>query len=292
MASLAIIVIHYRTPNILQTCLQRLRLYAPTAKIFVVDTALQEETRAWLQQHHPAMQLISAPNHSMAHAVNVGLKAALATDADYICHMNADVYIEADTFATLLPHLKDDVAMVAPRAYSQAGHVQKQGFLYRRFYGALSYLRLESVAASWLSGCMQVVTRKYVVTIGGLDSSLRFYNEDMEWCWRARASGWRCLLVNTPVTHLGGSSTPAQPAFIVEGLRGGYVLSQRYRSRGYQRLHRWAVWLWASMMLLYYTFRQQKQSAALYQHIATMFYHGTFEQSPFGASLQHTTPAR
>jgi hypothetical protein len=43
----------------------------------------------------------------------------------------------------------------------------------------------------------------------------------------AAGGGYRCALVATEVIHVGGSSTPPEGRFLIEGLRGGYALTRR-----------------------------------------------------------------
>lgn len=295
----AIIVLHYHTPDILRECLRRLVAYAPLATIIVVDTDLQAETQAWLEQTYPHITLLASDNHSMAHGINTGLTYALSLGKPYLCHMNADVYIQHDTFSQVIPYLQlPNVGIVAPRAYNLAGETQKQGFLYNMHYWRLAFSSAflanasAAVDVAWLSGCIQCFSRDFVLAMGGLDSSLRFCNEDMDWCLRAKRQGWRCLLLEASVVHLGGSSTPSHPAFFVEGLRGGYKLSQRYHSKLYQWGHRWSIVLWALVMAAYAGVSSSQQDSspqekAKYQHIARKFYRGEFDISPFTDALSN-----
>lgn len=303
LEQVAIIVLHYRTPDILQECLRRLVAYAPAATIIVVDTDVQAETRGWLEQSHPQITLLACENHSMAHAINTGIKHALSLGKEYLCHMNADVYIEAGILQQALAQLQSpQVAIVSPRAYNLEGKAQQQGFLYRLYYWRLAFAAAlgslfypDSAAKSgslalavpWLSGCIQLFSRDFVLAVGGLDSSLRFYNEDMDWCLRARRQGWRCLLLQQAVLHLGGSATPSHAAFWLEGLRGGYKISQRYRSRFYQWLHRWGIVCWARVMVFYLSLRLAPDSAKRYRYLARQFTQGNFEDAPFNKVLNN-----
>lgn len=201
------------------------------------------------------------------------------------------------------------------------------------------------MAVPWLSGCFQVVKRQVVLELGGMNSSLRFYNEDIEWCWRLRRAGWACHLVDTglgdtgsddkgsddtgrihlhqrdqlqnrdihpdllnpdllnpdflnhdirqqkhPVVHLGGSATPEQAAFVVEGYRGGYRLSQMYRSPLYQTLHRLVLrcLLWEQTMNE--TTNASAKARALFAALRRGLAQNNVFESPFGDSLADVNP--
>ena len=278
LSRLSIVVLHFNTPEILAECLGRLRRYAMGAEVIVVDTGEPQGARALIQQDFPEMKLLCVENFSMAYAVNQGLKRA---KGEYLCHMNADVYVEEGSFAGLLAALEGDkVGMVGPLARDSNNRLQNLGLFYRWQYRRLIYSQQKAIAVPWLSGCMQVFKRDLLQELGGLNPSYRFYNEDKEWCLRLRQKGYRCLLVNSPLTHLGGSSTPSAARFSIEGVRGGYLLSLRYYSPFVQWLHRGICLAYLRLLLAF-----QRQETSREQRLLTMFQENSYLQSPFGASL-------
>ncbi len=281
---LTILVIHYRTPDLLRECLMRLESSAPGARLIVVDSSPPEETPDFGGGFGVAT--LRVPNHSFAHAVNCALKRA---DTPFIAHLNADVFVEKETFSELLKAIQEPgVGMVGPRAHTQDGRPQPQGLPYRRHYARLGRAERDSVSVPWLSGCLHLVRAEAVAAVGGMDASLRFYNEDMEWCFRFRRAGWACRLVETDVLHLGGSSTPKDPRFIVEGFRGGYKLSQHYHGTVYQQAHRAAVRFVSRWDARFSRDPVQRRAA---EQIGEMFRRGEFDESPFGDSLLETNAA-
>ena len=281
---LSILVIHYRTPDLLQACLARLESSAPGARIIVVDSSPPEEVPDFGGDF--SVETLHVPNHSFAHALNCGLKRATTP---FVAHLNADVFVTPETFPKLLRAVQEPgVGMVGPRARTQDGRLQNQGLPYRRHYARLKRSKQDSVPVPWLSGCLQLVRAEAVAAVGGMDASLRFYNEDVEWCFRFRRAGWACRLVKTDVLHLGGSSTPKNPRFIVEGFRGGYKLSQRYHGAVYQQVHRAAVRFISGWDKRFSRDPVQRQAS---EQINEMFQRGEFDESPFGETLLESNPA-
>ena len=272
--TLTLLVMHYRTPDVLRTCLEKLAAFAPGARVIVLDSSPPDETPC------VKTELVKVPNHSFAYMANCGLKLVTTP---YAAHLNADVFIGPDTLPQLLEAVQHSgVGMVGPTAKTPDGKLQNQGLPYRRHYRRLNRNAQTSVPVPWLSGCLQLVRMEAVATVGGMDASLRFYNEDMEWCFRFRRAGWACHLVNTEVLHLGGSSTPKDPRFVVEGYRGGYKLSQRYYGAVYQGLHRTAVKVQSAWDKRFSRDPVQQQAAV---KISEMFRSGKFDESPFGETL-------
>lgn len=360
---LPIVIVHHNTPELLGRCLQALTQAPVPLLPIVVDTSgvdtSPEAARACARQHVDAVDgyFITCQNHSLAQAVNVGVQAALSLSHHpaLVC-MNADVFVRPDVWTRLLEVLQQPhIGMVGPVCHDGRGRWQAQGFLYYQYYVRLQLARwlglsghvlghvLGHVAVPWLSGCLQVIKREALLEVGGMNSSLRFYNEDMEWCWRLRRAGWACHLVDAssgsrenvgnirnhmhsgvsddmhhsddmhrndanetarenttadvaayqqkhPVVHLGGSATPARVSFVIEGYRGGYRLSQMYRSPAFQTLHRLILrgLIWQQTRQL--DTHQQTKMLAAYDRLRMGLARAELFESPFGDTLQTENP--
>ena len=263
--TLTLLVMHYRTPDVLRACLEKLAAFAPNTRVIVIDSSPPDETPS------VETELVKVPNHSFAHMLNCGLKRV---QTPYVAHLNADVFIEPETLPQLLAAVQQPgVGMVGPTVRTPDGKLQNQGLPYRRHYRRLNR-STQAVSVPWLSGCLQLVRMEAVAAVGGMDASLRFYNEDMEWCFRFRRTGWACHLVKTEVLHL-------------EGYRGGYKLSQRYHGAVYQGLHRGVVRAQSAWDKRFSRDPVQQQAAA---QISEMFRSGEFDESPFGEILTDSNP--
>ena len=293
-AGLEVVIVHHRTPALLRDTLARLAEHAAERPVTVVDTAPDPELPAHLARAHPRLRWLPAPNHSYAHAVNLGLKA---TTAPLVATMNADVLVGPRTLADLTAPFADPaVALAGPVARTAAGRVQDQGLPYRVH---LARLRLRAAAGPadgrpapwvpvpWLSGCLLVVRRTAVARVGGMDGRLRFYNEDLEWGLRVRAAGWRCAWVATEVVHLGGIATPPDGRFLLEGLRGGYALTRRHAPPWMRVAHRWAV---AAAAHGAAALARDPARRADWREVGRRFARAELDASPFGATL--SGPAR
>lgn len=242
--ALEVAVIHHRTPTLLAQALERLAAHAPDLPVRIVDSAFDPSLAVQLEGAHPRLTWSSVPNHSFSAAVNA---AARLTSRPLLLHMNADVFVDADTVPALLAAFEDPrVAVAGPVARTPTGSVQDQGLPYRVHHARLRWRRARhgsgaGLAVPWLSGCLQVLRREALDAIGGFDARLRLYNEDLEWCLRARRAGWRCLLVATDVVHVGGASTRARPAFLREGVRGAYLVTRRHGPSWLRPLHRLGI---------------------------------------------------
>lgn len=283
--TLGIAVVHYRTPEVALDCLVRLRSAAPEAELVLVDAAPCAAFEARLEAELPGVLFLPVPNHSYARSVNIGV-AALKTD--YVALMNADVLVEEETLDLLLAALEEEpgCGLVGPLALTPAGRPQPMGLPYE-----LNYLKLaarrgtpspRSVEVPWLSGCMQLTRRSVWEESGGYDEAFRFFNEDLDFSLRLRALGHACRLVDAPVVHLGGASTPAHPAFQLEGRRGGMLVSRRHASPAFAALHQ--AFLWAEALSGRLLARSAERRA-LSSWLLDLLRRGAWGESPFGATL-------
>lgn len=280
-------MVHHRTPTLLAQALERLATTASEADVLVVDTAFDASLPRQLEGVHPRLRWQPTDNHSYAHAVNTGLKA---TRSPLVALMNADVLVAPTTLYDLVAAFDDPaVALAGPLVRTPHGTLQDLGVPYRRHAARLRWLggdagRGPAVAVDvpWLSGCLLVVRRAAVADVGGMDGALRFTNEDVEWAGRLRSEGYRCRLVATEVVHVGGASTPSDPRFLLEGLRGGYALTRRTQPRALRAAHRWAVAGYAAVAA---RTAPGDERRAGWHEIARRFAQHDLDASPFGPTL-------
>lgn len=239
----SILIVSHNTQGILSECLQRLKTHYPHAELIVADSGSTDGSPDWVAAAYPEVRLLRLPNRGYAYAVNRGLEVA---QRPWVVEMNSDVYLEQGDLEALQMALEANpkAAMAGPTLYTPEGRLQSFGPLYAPYYWNLRSPR----AVRWVSGAIIMARKSALQEIGGMDERFFFYNEDLEWCTRARRKGWQVLLVPRRVLHLGGSSTPKDPRFIAEGYRGGLLFTRDYYPY-LHGLHRKAVWLEAHLRL-------------------------------------------
>lgn len=248
--ALEVAVVHHRTPTLLAQALERLAAVSPETPVRVIDSAFDGSLPRQLDGVHPRLSWTPIANHSYAAAVNTA--ARLATHP-LLLQMNADVLVDTDTLPELAAAFEDPrVGAAGPLVRDPLGRLQRHGLPYRVHQARLRWRPSQATqprraAVPWLSGCLQVLRLEALRSLGGFDARLRFYNEDLEWCLRARRRGWRCLLVDVPAVHVGAASSQGRLAFALEGLRGGYALTRRHGPAALRPLHRWGLALGATV---------------------------------------------
>ncbi len=153
----------------------------------------------------PDVALTTLPeNRGFAGAVNVGLTAAFARGAAAVLVLNDDAEVEPRLLADLTAVLRADPAagIVAPRVVdATTGAEVSRG---ERVWLPLvclprTWLRVRGTgnvpyAVSSVIGVAFLVTRACWERIGGLEESFFAYYEEVDYCLRARAAGFRVMV--------------------------------------------------------------------------------------------------
>lgn len=195
----------------------------------VVDNASEDGSAEVLAERFPTLRLLrNSVNLGFARAANQGIAAGAAP---WIFLLNPDAIVPPDALARLvrrLEHLPGHAAVV-PRLVDGDGRHQHSVHLFPSLVHSLLLAvgprRILSPPARrarlvegdwegdverdvpWAVGAAMLLRRAALERVGPLDESFFLYAEDLEWCDRATAAGWRIRFCpDVVVTHLGNRS--------------------------------------------------------------------------------------
>lgn len=195
-------------------CLQSLqRLSYPNARVLLVDNASTDGTVEAVRSHFPNVEiLVNETNLRFAGGNNVGIKRALANNADYVLLLNNDTIVEPNFLTHLVRAAEgdDSVGMTAPKIYyfHQSRLIWFAGGKIEWWKGWISHIGIREVdrgqydsirEVDYLTGCCMLVKRKVIEQIGLLDECYFIYGEDADWCIRATRAGYKLLYVPSAV---------------------------------------------------------------------------------------------
>jgi GT2 family glycosyltransferase len=94
--------------------------------------------------------------------------------------------------------------------------------------------------AETLSGCFMLVRREAVDQVGLLDERFFFYSEDVDWCNRFSAAGWKIVFYpESKAIHYGGGSTDAAPIkYLIQMEKANYQYWQKHHGTASQAAYR------------------------------------------------------
>ena len=240
-ASLWIVIVNYRTADLVIDCLRSL---APQVgdlgggRVVIADNASGDgsagkiaaaiEAAGWTSW---AAVLPLPKNGGFAYGNNAGIRTALgvASPPDHVLLLNPDTVVrpgalralvafmaahpEAGIAGSLIENPSGSVDRSAHRIPSPLGELEgtaRLGVLSRLLqrYSVSPPLRNEAHACDWVSGASMLIRRPVLEQVGLLDEGYFLYFEEVDFCCRARNAGWQVWYVpESRVLHLEGAAT-------------------------------------------------------------------------------------
>ncbi|MDQ4069995.1 MAG: glycosyltransferase, partial [Actinomycetota bacterium] len=197
-----VVVLTWNDGELLGRCLESVRSsHGVRPHVFVVDNGSDEEAVV-----DPDVVLLRQPvNLGVARGRNLG---AGAGRSPLVCFLDSDARLLPGTLATLAAAVLagDDIGLAAPVFLDQppeasAGRAPGLARKLARGLGATSvYAPTRSRSAGcwevdFAIGACQLFRREAFEMVAGLDESFFYGPEDVDFCLRLRARGWRCVQV-------------------------------------------------------------------------------------------------
>lgn len=233
--NVAIVVLNWNGADDTLACLDSLAaLTYPNFEVVVMDNGSTDDSASLIRMSFPKIRLIeTGANLGFAEGNNVGIRAALEAGADYVLLLNNDTIVAPDlleAFAEAAAH-NPDGGMFSAKIYYHAEPTKlwyagakwlssKQCFEHVGI-GEIDYgKRYEAIAETdYASGCALFVSAVVIGKLGLMDPKFFLTYEETDWCYRARAAGYRVLFVpSAKVWHkvsasFGGVESPLQLYF-------------------------------------------------------------------------------
>lgn len=247
---LSIIIVNYKTPQLLKNCLVKLISSLEFSKSFadsetyVIDNATDPKNIDPVKNIFPWIKIIYNKNNvGFAAANNQGIKLSRGK---YILLLNTDTEIANNTIPKLLEILeKDPLAAVAGcKLINKDGTIQPSiGYfpnlikvlLWMSFIDDIPFLTSlikpyhvedenyykQIHEVDWVSGACFMVTKKAILEAGLLEDNIFMYGEEVEWCYRIKNKDFKVFYTpETSVLHLKGASGMGEISGIADEFSG------------------------------------------------------------------------
>lgn len=201
-----------------RACLTSLaRLSGWPIPVVVLDNGSREpEGERLATEFGPPVEAVTLPeNQLVAGGYNALLRAAAERGASHVLLLNDDTTI---TDPAMLDRLAaaagPDVAAVGPLVLNGDGSLFSAGGTVELWSGRSRHLTGDDLPArdrpyqvSWIDGSCMLVSISAACRVGGLDPAFVSTWEDVDWCVRSGALGYRCLVEpRTTIRHLRGQT--------------------------------------------------------------------------------------
>ena len=248
-----------------------------TYEVIVVDNGSTDGTADWIKEHHPEISLTrNQANLGFTRGNNQAMEMA---KGDFILLLNPDTFLTEDCFGPQLDFLREnpDVGITIPKVLNADGSFQQQSrrgdarpvevFGYFLKLGKLfpQNKALNGYLQSWLpedevaevkavSGSCMFIKREVYEKIGGLDERFFAYQEDSDYCLRARQAGWKVMYVPlSSIIHYAGEGGSKNNPYhsIFQWHRSYYLYYRKHFSREHFFLFNWFFYLVMIAKLLF-----------------------------------------
>jgi len=178
--------------------------YADT-KVIVVDNASSDESVDAVRQAFPEVEMIvNDRNLGFAEGSNQGLELAIKEGIEYVLFLNNDATLDGEAIKKLIDLLerKPEAGAAAPYIFyydrrdviwygggevslwrGRIGH----RFLRRRFNAD----KHKAKTTDYLTGCVFIARTEVLKSLGGFDTSIYLYSEDVDLSLKLRKAGWQ-----------------------------------------------------------------------------------------------------
>lgn len=228
---LSIIIVSWNVRDLLARCLASVAagLGDLDAETIVVDSASTDGSAAMAAERFPWARVIALDrNVGFSAANNIGLRASRGR---CVMLLNPDTAVIGDALAQMVRYLDahPDVGVVGPHTLNPDGATQST----RRRFPTLATALFEStwlqpyaprrildryyvigppddatLDVDWVQGSALMARREVYEQVGGLDEGYVMYSEELDWCRRIKAAGWRVVyLGGARIVHHGGKSS-------------------------------------------------------------------------------------
>ncbi len=235
---LAVVLVHYHTPDLLRTACGALASDAGTSGLelegLVVDNGSRPEDRDVLGSL-PFPCFDAGRNLGYAGGVNLGFEK---TDADFVVLMNPDVEVLPGCLTALTGALEDGAAAAGPRFFldhskrfllppteevgrssellrllaERSHRWARRGRARWRRHAQRHWLAQEPLSSYDLSGALLAVRRDAWQHTGPFDTRYQLYFEETDWLLRLRSAGLEARLVPAAeAVHRYAQSTVSEP---------------------------------------------------------------------------------
>ena len=207
--TVAIIILNWNDGAATRACLDALQSTDyPNRFTIVVDNGSTDGSAQSIRDAACADLVLNPSNLGFTGGVNVGISRAMAAGADYVWLLNSDATTRPDVLSRLVAAAEADerIGLVSPVLYDPDNPSVAE-FCLGRFDPIARFATQTAdpaTALAWqrdhptqvvLLGTALLIRRRLIETIGMLDASFFAYVEDVDYCLRAHAAGFRAVAV-------------------------------------------------------------------------------------------------
>ena len=274
---LSVCIVTYKARDLLHECLYSLyeNTQLPGLEVIVVDNGSLDGVGEMLQQEYPAVQFIqNVENAGFTRPMNQALRVA---SGGYLLQLNPDTLILPNALDQLVGFMESntEVGICSPKVLNRDHTLQKSCrrgepkpwamisyflglsalFPRSKFFSGyhLNYMDENAIhEVAGVSGSCMLIRREVIDQIGYLDERFFAYQEDADFCFRARQAGWRIYyLPQAQIIHYGGKGGSRVEPYrsIVEWHKSYWLYYRKHLAKDYFFFFNWIYYFLMALKL-------------------------------------------
>jgi GT2 family glycosyltransferase len=234
---LSVCIVNWNTKTYLRECLASLAAHPPDGEameVIVVDNASSDGSAGMAAEEFPDVDLLVArENIGYADANNLAMRRAVG---DILLLLNPDVRVLPNALTNAVQFARDHhrAGAVSVRFRNPDGSLQpslrgfpapeslllevmglwrvapgstRLGAYFMRWFGYDRVIEVDQPMGTFL-----MIPRAAYESVGELDSGFPIFFNEVDWCFRAKALGWKIYFTpNAEIVHYGGQGTKQAP---------------------------------------------------------------------------------
>lgn len=243
MSKLSIIIVHYKTFELTQRCIQSIFESTKNVdfEIIVVDNNSNDGAGEKITSTFPSVKWIyNSNNDGFGRANNIGAKEA---KGNYLLFMNSDMLIPENTINKCLDYMlaHTNIGVLGPKLLNEDGSFQKSTYHYVGNQQELlkdnllldKLYSFKTPALKAVMGSFMIIPKNVFEQVNGFDPDFFMYCEELDLCERITEKRYEiCYFEEVHAIHKhGGSATTSN-----------WVLKQIYLSRSLLVFKRKGIW--------------------------------------------------
>lgn len=240
MLDICMVIVSYNTLKLTRKCIESLYESQPNIKqIIVVDNNSSDGSIKYLSKiskHKRNFELVKmSENKGFAAANNKGIEKS---KAKYVLLLNSDTEIKSNLFEKIYRWMEkhEEVGIASCKLVYPDGRLQANGGFFPSIVNVFSWMTIQDLPfvdrivkpfhplkeksfsarsdfytkrryLDWVTGAFFMIRREVIDEIGGFDEKYFMYTEEVDYCFRAKKSGWKVVyLPEFEIVHHGGGS--------------------------------------------------------------------------------------
>ncbi len=210
MLKIYIIILTFNNEKTITALLNSLLSLQSGFKVIVVDNGSTDKTLLQVKKFQFARLIENKKNLGFSAGNNIGIKHALNSRADVILLLNPDTVVPKTflkSFNKSTRLLLDGYSIIGPKIFDENGKIWSVGgLLDKKRYSSILKHKLNS-ELDYISGTAIFIKKEVFDKIGFLKEDYFLYYEDVDFCQRAKKSGFKLATdKNISIIHKASSS--------------------------------------------------------------------------------------